>query len=172
MEIIDETTIQIYREAIDSIREQLGRFFYIVLPDTTIDCPNCRFDPIKKKSSGIYEPADPYPPNVIGPIPFKGICPVCKGNGRITISPNPIKVKANIRWLRAEDREVYVFGINELADIEIRNIPLKYKDKIIQAKYFLVDNEKCYLIQKPLIEGLRDPYKLTIYCRYERPTNK
>lgn len=37
-------------------------------------CSNCFQDPITKKSMGIY--------NKKGPVPFTGICPVCKGEGK------------------------------------------------------------------------------------------
>lgn len=39
------------------------------------DCPNCIFSPILNASSGQYEPG--------GPVYFTGICPWCKGAGRI-----------------------------------------------------------------------------------------
>lgn len=169
MEIIDETTIGIYKEAITSIKEQLGRFLYIMLPPITRDCPNCRYDPITGKGSGMYSPDDPYPIDVPGPMPFQGLCPICRNEGRLQVASNPIKVKANIRWLSAEDRTVTIFGEEEFADVEIRNVPLRYEDDVEHAIHFVIDKKTVYLLKRPIPEGLRDLFKLKFYGRYEKP---
>lgn len=47
------------------------------------DCPNCIFSPLTGKSSNIYEAG--------GPIPFTfGICPYCKGAGKLPIESTTI----------------------------------------------------------------------------------
>ena len=41
MLIIDDSTVKIYQQGIDSIRTQLGRFFSINSPNAKTVCPNC-----------------------------------------------------------------------------------------------------------------------------------
>lgn len=176
MEIIDEQTINTYKDAISSIRKDLGRFIFAV-QDTVItsqrDCPNCRFDAITGKSSGEFEADDPYPGDVDGPINFRGLCPVCRGDGKLASSDKPlnkqVKIKANIWWLEGRERKVQVFGEDEEADIWIRNVQVKYEDDIIAAKHFLIDGKKAYLLKRPVQEGLRDIIKVSFYCKYEKP---
>jgi len=171
MRVIEERHIDLYKEAIDSVREQLGRYFYIILPPVQINCPNCKYDPIHNVSTNIYEPDDPYPVGVPGPMPFQGLCPICRGKGTIETVANSKKIKGNITWLVGPKRNIQAWGVEELADIEIRNLPLRYEDEIKKAIHFTVDGKKMYLIKTPVIEGLRDKYKLKIYLQYEKPAD-
>jgi len=176
MEVLNEQTVTIFKEAIAAIRKDIGRFIYAV-QDTTVtsqrDCPNCRFDPVAGKSSGEFEADSPYPQDVDGPVNFKGICPVCRGEGKLVADNKPlekqVKIKANIWWLTGRERKVKVFGEEEDADIWIRNVQLKYEDDIVKAKYFIIDGEKAYLLKRPVKEGLRDIIKVSFYCKYEKP---
>ena len=54
-------------------------------------CPNCKFDPRTKRSSGIYKPG--------GPIPFENHtqCPWCNGEGRSS-RPVTSDIRLRIYW--------------------------------------------------------------------------
>lgn len=179
MEVLNEATVNIYKEAISSLRKEIGRFIYAI-QNTAItsqrDCPNCRFDTVTGKSSGEFEAEDPYPSDVVGPVNFRGLCPVCRGEGKLGASDKPltksIKIKANVWWLEGRERRVAAFGEEEEADIWIRNVQLKYEGDIIKAKHFLVDGEKAYLLKRPVKEGLRDIIKISFYLKYEKPVKQ
>ena len=68
---------QLHKNAIIEVLRGCGVPCQVVFGTTKFeDCPNCKFDNIGNRSSGIYEPG--------GPTPFQfGICPVCNGLGRI-----------------------------------------------------------------------------------------
>lgn len=65
---------KIAQDAIDDIIDQLGKTCRLYYPAKAVDCVNCVYDPIGKKSSNIWRSG--------GPMPFHvGACPMCDGAG-------------------------------------------------------------------------------------------
>lgn len=64
----------VFQSGIDSIINQLGRPCKLYLDGKKSPCPNCYFDAVAGRSTGVY--------NGTGPRPFtRPPCPVCKGTG-------------------------------------------------------------------------------------------
>jgi len=75
----------LFKDAIDSLisSEGLGtpcKLSYNSNITTTSDCTNCLIDPIYKKSMGKYNGSGPRS------FPEGGVCPVCNGEGFVTIN--------------------------------------------------------------------------------------
>lgn len=70
----DDSIRQLYQDGIDTIIFYLGRPCRFVMPGPRAQCPNCLFDPVAMRSSGVY--------NGSGPRPFnRPPCPVCNRSG-------------------------------------------------------------------------------------------
>ena len=107
-----------YINTVNSLLNALGRDV-IVNSSTEVDCPNCSFDNVTQTSTGIYSPDDPYPENIPGPIPFTGVCPVCKGRGKYKTTTTS-SIKCLIRWLSPRDRYYISAGMIEPFDVELK----------------------------------------------------
>lgn len=80
----------IAEEGFDDILDQLGKNCKLVYPGRAIECTNCYFDPIGKKSSNKWKSG--------GPMPFHAAaCPMCNGEGR-KISENSEIIVMTINW--------------------------------------------------------------------------
>jgi len=102
--------------------EYLGRNVTVVNYQE-INCPNCSYDPINQESAGIYQPDDPYPENVPGPIPFSGgICPVCNGKGKY-VTRQEQTIKALVNWATPRDRAAMSAGFVEPWDVSVQVSP-------------------------------------------------
>lgn len=79
------------RDAVDTMINQLGKDCKLIFDPIQQQCPNCYFDDVNQKSSGVY--------NTTGPIPFtKPPCPVCRGKGVITTDPISKVKRLLIDW--------------------------------------------------------------------------
>ena len=86
IQITDEL-INVYQSRIDALINQLGKSVFLEFDPIIDPCPNCTYDTMRKRSTGIYIPG--------GPRPFaRGRrCPYCKGKGLIQTP-----VQKCIRW--------------------------------------------------------------------------
>ena len=77
--IINSTVKQLYINAIDSLLydDSCTRPCRIIYTGSKfVDCPNCAFDPIGRKSSNRFQSGGPMP------FPQGSICPMCGGAGK------------------------------------------------------------------------------------------
>lgn len=87
--IIPTEIFALYNQEVDDmINSNFGVTCTLYYPEKTVQCDNCIFDPVLKKSSNIYKAG--------GPISFSnGLCPYCNGYGKkVTIPTDSIKVRA------------------------------------------------------------------------------
>lgn len=73
--IISQDLVNLHNCKISELITNLGQDCTLQSPAELIECTNCIYDPISKRSTGIYKTG--------GPRPFtKGVCPHCRGIGR------------------------------------------------------------------------------------------
>lgn len=131
---------QLFVQSLNEMRQFMGRDITIV-NNTKINCPNCRLSYFEQESAGVYEPDDPYPSNVPGPIPFSGgFCPVCKNTGWYVIK-NQEKIKALISWASPKDRYLMEGGLIEAWDVTVQ-VSTDDAEKIKNADEVYVDDVK------------------------------
>ena len=152
---IPSTLIDIYQSRIDALINQLGKNITVEFDPVREDCPNCGFDPIRKRSNGIYTPG--------GPRPFgRGRkCPYCKGHGFLETVERKC-IKCLVKW---SPREVQQYGINinEHKAIVRLKTHLTQADDLKRAKTVIVDADisgtvklRAKLIKGPTPVGLRE----------------
>lgn len=88
-DVLNSDVKKIYKEAIDALISINGlgtpcRLSYNSNITTATDCNNCLIDPIYKKSMGKYNGSGPRA------FPEGAICPVCNGEGYITINNSEV----------------------------------------------------------------------------------
>lgn len=81
---------ELAEEGFDDILDQLGKPCKLVYPARAVECTNCIYDPIGKKSSNRWRTG--------GPMPFHaGSCPSCNGEGK-RFSENSETITMTINW--------------------------------------------------------------------------
>jgi hypothetical protein len=99
---ISSGLISIYQSRIDALINQLGVNVELEFDPEVTPCPNCKYDGIRKRSTGIY--------NGTGPEPFvRGrICPVCRGRGVLEIESETRCIKCLVQW---NPKDIRNYGI-------------------------------------------------------------
>lgn len=153
--VITQELVDIFQGRIDAMINQLGKNVTLIFDADREVCPNCEFDPIRKRSSGR--------PKAGGPRPFiRGrTCPYCKGKGFVE-SQNQKCIKALTRW-NPKDAIQYGISVRRNKDIvRLKTFTSDYDD-LIRAKYALanadiasVDRFMVRLKQAPVVTGLRE----------------
>jgi hypothetical protein len=135
----------------DNVRGALGREIVVYLPDIRRECPNCYYDKVHDKSSGIPKVL-PDSPNYF----TVGRCPVCKGKG-VLVSVRKKCIHGMITWNpQGNSTNNLTFNEGGFAGETIVEIKTDecYLDLLKEAKYILVDGVKCKLSNPPIIRGL------------------
>jgi hypothetical protein len=164
----------IFTDSINHLREDIGRVVIMTQKITSSqkrDCPNCGFDNLSGKSNGVYSPTNPYPTDVAGPFPFKGSCPICKGEGTIlkqNETVTQVRAKAFVKHIDKMDEEGSVnqstpAGVLEHATVRLK-FNIKYIDAVKNADYLEIDGIKVYTLTNPVRRGLGDISSFVVYC--------
>ena len=152
---ITDTLITVYQNNIDALINQLGKNVYLEFDPILSPCPNCTFDTIRKRSTGIYIPG--------GPRPFtRGRrCPYCKGKGLLETVVNKC-IKCLIKW-NPEDAKNFGISISQKKGVVRLKTFLTEADDLIRARLIIVNRDivsqmkfKVKLIQGPIPVGLRE----------------
>ncbi len=133
---------------------------------TFVDCPNCIWDSINKKSSNIFQSSFTIPVTIftstdqersISPISFtEGRCPVCIGEGQLFTTkeiciPAMINFISNERGGRFLDLPAGKEGLNFLV---VKTLACHY-ELLLNNEIFLVHNNvKCEKFNPPIVRGL------------------
>lgn len=151
---IDPATKQLIMDGFDTMIVVLGKDCKLILDGDKSPCPNCYFDAVSMRSSGVY--------NGTGPRSFgEPPCPVCRGTG---YDPNTLIreeiIKFSIRR-NLKPSQVYPPGTLTrpvtLARIKgfATDLPI-----VLQAKYIILDyvnakymNERYKPISEPSLTG-------------------
>lgn len=152
---IPNTLITIYQSRIDALINQLGKNVYLEFDPIRDSCPNCEFDSIRRRSTGVYK--------IGGPRPFaRGRqCPYCKGRG-LTETPVNKCIKCLIKWI-PEDAENYGVSIAQSKDIVRFKAFLTDADDLTRARTAIANHDivdqavmRVKLVQGPIPVGLRE----------------
>lgn len=152
---IKDSLITTYQVHIDALINQLGKNVYLEFDPIFSPCPNCTYDTIRKRSTGIYIPG--------GPRPFKRgrRCPYCKGKGLLETAVNKC-IKCLIQW---NPSDVVNFGISVSQKKGIVRLKtyLTEADDLARARTVIVNHDivgqmklRVKLIQGPIPVGLRE----------------
>lgn len=151
---ISDALINVYRGAIDSMINQLGKNLFINFPPIVEPCVNCFFDSVRRRSTGIYISG--------GPRPFKRgrQCPWCKGRG-FQETQSKKCIKALTQW---NPKDMRNYGIDLSADkdvVRIKTLAI-YSDDLVRAQTIVpnhdianIINLECSLLKGPILIGLR-----------------
>ena len=137
-----------WRDTMTRFINGLGRKIMIYIQDRRVDCPNCYYDSVHDKSSGVCKvsPASPTYFTI-------GRCPVCNGAG-VLISTRKKCVEGLVQW--SPDINNLTFtegGFNSITSVTIKMDPC-YLDLIKNAKYISVDGVHCKLSKPPVLRGI------------------
>lgn len=152
---IKDSLIKIYQSRIDALINQLGKNVQLEFDPIRASCPNCTFDNIRKRSTGIYIPG--------GPRPFSRgrQCPWCKGRGYEETTVTKC-IKCLIKW-NPEDVENFGISIGKRNGIVRFKTFLTEADDLIRAKTAIANRDiedqlklRVRLIQGPIPVGLRE----------------
>lgn len=131
---LSSSLLKQYKKIVETLRNNdLKTVAFIYRPDSNTKCPNCNWDPVGKRSSGVY--------NGSGPKPFTvGKCPVCRGAGQLG-SENKLPVNVTRVWLKQDGNENTVAGVVENNIVRLRAAK-GYLDLFRTAKFVELDNAK------------------------------
>jgi len=147
--------IEIYQSRIDALINQLGKNVYLEFDPVKSPCPNCEYDTLRNRSTGIYKAG--------GPRPFgRGRkCPYCKGRG-FTETPVNKCIKCLTKW-NPRDASDYGISVSHRKGVVRLKTYLTEADDLARAKTVVVNHDivdqmklKVRLIQGPIPVGLRD----------------
>jgi len=152
---IKDSLITTYQSYIDSLVNQLGKNVYLEFDPIRDVCPNCEYDTLRKRSTGIYKPG--------GPRPFdRGRkCPYCKGHGFIETAVNKC-IKCLLKW-NPKDAANYGISVSQTKGIVRLKTYLTEADDLSRAKTVIVNHDivsqmklRVRLIMGPIPVGLRE----------------
>jgi hypothetical protein len=160
---ISDELISIYQGRIDALINQLGKNMYLEFEPTRSACPNCTYDSLNNRSTGIYKTG--------GPTPFaRGHkCPHCKGAGLITDSVTRC-IKALVKW-NPKDYRKYGVAVHDPSAIVRTKSFLTEAPLIVKAKTALMNvaisdmlTLRVRRLRGPIPVGLReDRYCITFW---------
>lgn len=135
---LDNTIKSTIQDALDDLITELGKTCKLVYPAKMVDCPNCVFDPVAKRSANIYQDG--------GPHPFSNgqICPYCDGQGK--------------RLVHQEDEILLLLNWSpKTFEYPLKNLDVRMPYEVLQTKCYLTDFPKLkraeYLIAQVPIQG-------------------
>lgn len=152
---ISSELITIYQNRIDAVINQLGKNVLLEFDPIRSPCPNCEFDSIRKRSTGIYISG--------GPRPFKRgrQCPWCKGRG---FEETPVEkcIKCLVQW-NPREAENYGISLRKHKDVVRFKTFLTEFDDFVRCKTAISNYDirdqlslRVRLIKSPILVGLRD----------------
>lgn len=127
---------------------------------------NCSYDPVKKISNGRYDPDDPYPSGISGPIDFvtAGLrhCPVCGGKGKLVTVANRRNILCLISALSPQEAEATPLGKNYRRNYELSaSIDAEQYFKV--ADTVIIDGQACKVVAI-IPAGIGDLTQVSIYA--------
>lgn len=152
---IKPALIAIYQSRIDALINQLGKNVYLEFDPIRAACPNCTYDTLRKRSTGIYKAG--------GPREFaRGRrCPYCKGRGFTETAVNKC-IKCLIKWNPIEAKNFDIAISNYKGIVRLKTY-LTLADDLARARTIIVNHDivdqmklRVKLVQGPIPVGLRE----------------
>lgn len=175
--IVTPAIRKIYKDLIKQVIEDLHKPIFVYLEPEKVDCPNCVYDYVNKKSSGNFDASFVAPVDIFGttisPQAFsRSRCPVCLGAGHLEQQVRR-NVKALVKWnpQGAAEMEILPVGREGKAIVRIK-VARADLDLVTGANYFEVDGIRCELMQPPTIRGLGTQEELVVAFLMEVETGR
>ena len=151
MRKIGRKTKERFKKSIQNLVSGLSREVVVYSKDLRSECPNCYYDKVNDRSSGVCK-VDSEKPNYF----VTGRCPVCYGKGVITTSRKRT-IKGLVIWNPQGDRlNALAFteaGTGGATRVEVK-MDIIYLDLIKSCKHVVIDGIICKLANPPIIRGL------------------
>lgn len=160
--LINEGQINLYKRYVSAIISDLGRNVSLYIPGPKKRCFNCLFDPVNKKSTGIYSPQNPVPTGSVHTPFVGGICPICNGTGQFTTQIVKI-VKCGIRSLKDKEKSFAMQGFDENFDFRLK-APISALADFQAAKIIVIDGIPTQM-QSYIKKGLRDLIQVVVFTK-------
>ena len=149
---IDDSLVDVYQTSITQIIFDLGRKFSVHLPPQNIDCPNCTYDSVNKRSGNRYTPNSSGTALNIS-FPLGQICPVCRSIGTLPIYRN-FTYTALVRRT-PNDLNYEFYGVDPTTVLRLKTVLSTYQD-LVDADFVVLDGQKYIKLTAPVLTGLRD----------------
>lgn len=159
---------QDYKKKIQQLVLDLSQELIIVQESPMfVDCPNCVWDSINKKSSNIHDATFVAPiiifsgtseERTISPIPFtEGRCPVCIGEGQI-FTPKEVCIPAMINFFSETGRRGSFMstaaGKEGVSLVTVKTLACHYDLLYNNEVFFMHSNVKLGKFKPPFLRGL------------------
>lgn len=147
----------------------------LILPDIEVDCPNCMYNRMDKKSANIFNSSFITPITVfvglpsektVSPASFnRGRCPVCFGNGKLT-SPITRTIQGHAYWspnVPTEDGDYSDIPAGRKGEnyVMVKTHANNYR-LIFKSKAAYIDGVYVELLRPPILRGLAGEESLCI----------
>ena len=151
MRKIGRKTKERFKKSIKNLVNGLSREVVVYSKDLRSECPNCYYDKVNDRSSGVAK-SSPEDSDYF----VTGRCPVCYGKGVITTSRKRT-IKGLVIWNPQGDRlNALAFteaGTGGATRVEVK-MDIIYLDLIKSCKHVVIDGIICKLANPPIIRGL------------------
>lgn len=160
---------QDYKKAMSQLVKDLSQKITIVQESPMfVDCPNCVWDSINKKSSNVYDSSfvsattifpSTSEERIITPIPFTvGRCPVCVGEGQI-FTAKEVCINAMVNFLsgtgsRESSYSSLPAGKEGMNLVVVKTLACHYELLLNNEVFFIHNNVKCTKFKPPIVRGL------------------
>ena len=148
---IKHKTKKRFKKAWDNVVKGLGRQIVVYLQDTRNECPNCYYDKVHDKSSGVPKVESSAPTYFT-----HGRCPVCNGKG-VVVTSRKRCIDGIVIWNpQGNANNTLTFseaGMEGVTSVEIKT-DVCYLDVLKQSKHTVIDGVRCKLSNPPIIRGI------------------
>jgi len=148
---IGDKTKNKFKKTIQGMVKGLSRKIIVYLTDNRAECPNCYYDKVNDRSSGIPKVAtgeDYYFAT--------GRCPVCFGKG-VQVTRRKRCINGLVVW-NPTDAQMNALNFNEAGRTGSTRVQIKtdpcYLELIRDCKKVVLDGIECYLSDPPILRGL------------------
>ncbi len=139
------------------------------------DCPNCFHDFVSGSSTGTFSNfvgtktlfAGTAYERVVTATVFKQVCPICRGQGKLSI-PTEKTILANYHWEIPDGDSMPITPVGQEGQHAlIIKADSKYYSDFVNAKYFIVDGVRVEPSSVPIIRvmGVKTDGIVEIVCR-------
>ena len=139
-----------WQQSMDRLVDGLGRRIVVYLPDRRSECPNCYYDKVHEKSSGVCK-VSPSSSTYF----TVGRCPVCSGRG-VIVTTLKRSINGMVIWNPDDNVNNLTFGesgYEGATNVEIKT-DVCYLDIIKVSKHVVIDGIQCKLSKPPIIRGV------------------
>lgn len=163
---ISSMTKRKFGKVMMGVIEGLSENIIVYKVNLHLECVNCYFDSVNNKSSGVCK-VESGEPNYF----TIGRCPVCKGEGVVTVARKK-HIKGLVIWSPREDSlnalSYNQSGMEGNTLVEVKTDKC-YLELLRDCQYIMLNGAKCRLAKPPFLEGLgKDTITRSIFFTTEK----